>query len=118
MFNYHSELANIDLELPDSYKARNEILATLKANAISWFSRALARAPIELQTTLQVRERLYNSFKECSLSHSKNYLVANKTHASVNPIELGPSIALHYAVAISPSETETGRYLSYSADLI
>lgn len=33
---------------------RNEILGQLKRNAVSWFELALGRAPMELQSTLQV----------------------------------------------------------------
>ena len=36
----------------------------------------------------------------------------NKTHALVNPIDLGASIALQYAIAISPTEKETGKQVT------
>ena len=62
IYHYHSELANINLELPDSYRTRNEILSGLQSNATNWFGRALARDPIELRTTLQVRETILSMF--------------------------------------------------------
>jgi phosphatidylinositol 4-kinase len=51
---FHSERTAITLQLTDSYKVRNEILGQLQRNATNWFKLALARAPIELQSTLQV----------------------------------------------------------------
>jgi hypothetical protein len=42
------------LQLTDSYQVRNEILGQLKRNANTWFELALGRAPMELQSTLQV----------------------------------------------------------------
>ncbi|THH11990.1 hypothetical protein EW145_g299 [Phellinidium pouzarii] len=83
---FHSELSDVDLELSDSYTTRNEILSRLHSNANTWFGLALARAPIELQATLQT------------------YLVANQTNASNYPIELGASVALQFASSIGPAE--------------
>jgi phosphatidylinositol 4-kinase len=54
IYEFHSERTGITLQLTDSYKVRNEILGQLQRNANSWFQLALARAPIELQSTLQV----------------------------------------------------------------
>ena len=54
VFNFHSEQCKIDLEMTDSYKARNDILSALHTHANNWLGLALARAPIELQATLQV----------------------------------------------------------------
>ena len=44
----------MNLQISDSYKIRNEMLSKLHSNANSWFALALARAPIEFQSTLQV----------------------------------------------------------------
>ena len=54
VYEFHSERTGITLQLTDSYKVRNEILGQLHRNANNWFQLALARAPIELQSTLQV----------------------------------------------------------------
>jgi len=54
VYEFHSDRTGITLELTDSYKVRNEILGQLQRNAKSWFQLALGRAPIELQSTLQV----------------------------------------------------------------
>jgi len=43
------------LQLTDDYKVRNDILGQLQRHANTWFELALSRAPIELQSTLQVR---------------------------------------------------------------
>lgn len=54
IYEFHSDRSDITLQLTDSYKVRNEILAQLHRNANSWFELALGRAPVELQSTLQV----------------------------------------------------------------
>ena len=55
MYEFHSERVNITLRLVDNYEVRNEILALLQRHSMTWFDAALARAPTELQATLQVR---------------------------------------------------------------
>lgn len=55
VFEYHSDRSVITLQLNDDYQVRNDILAHLHRNATAWFDFALARAPIELQSTLQAR---------------------------------------------------------------
>ena len=45
----------ITLWLVDNYEVRNEILALLHRHSATWFDAALARAPTELQSTLQVK---------------------------------------------------------------
>lgn len=54
VYEFESERTGITLQLTDSYQVRNEILAQLHRNAKGWFELALGRAPIELQSTLQV----------------------------------------------------------------
>lgn len=54
IYEFHSDKVGITLQLTDNYKTRNEILGQLHRNANSWFELALGRAPIELQSTLQV----------------------------------------------------------------
>jgi|ERR1700722_2878119 len=53
-YEFTSHRAHITLQLADSYEVRNEILGQLHRNAYTWFELALGRAPIELQSTLQV----------------------------------------------------------------
>lgn len=45
---------DITLQLPDDYKTRDEILVNLQRNSGQWFELGLSRAPMELQSTLQV----------------------------------------------------------------
>jgi phosphatidylinositol 4-kinase len=45
---------DITLQLPDDYKTRDEILVNLQRNSSQWFELGLSRAPMELQSTLQV----------------------------------------------------------------
>ena len=54
MHEFHSERADITFQLTDDYKVRNDILVQLQNNATNWFELALSKAPIELQSTLQV----------------------------------------------------------------
>lgn len=54
VYEFHSERAEVTLELSDDYKVREEILNTLYRSAELWFELALSRAPVELQSTLQV----------------------------------------------------------------
>lgn len=54
VYNFHSDLSNINLQLSDSYTTRNEMLSRLHMMSKCWFELALARAPIEFQATLQV----------------------------------------------------------------
>ena len=54
IYDFHSDRSGITLQLTDSYQIRKEILGQLKRNANNWFELALGRAPMELQSTLQV----------------------------------------------------------------
>lgn len=61
VFDFHSDLSNIDIQLSDSYQTRNGMLSRLHMTSDTWFELALARAPIEFQATLQVRKTLLYS---------------------------------------------------------
>ena len=54
VYEFHSDRVDITLQLPDDYKIRDEILLNLQRNSAKWFELALGRAPMELQSTLQV----------------------------------------------------------------
>jgi hypothetical protein len=54
VYELHSDRVDITLQLPDDYKIRDEILLNLQRNSAKWFELALSRAPVELQSTLQV----------------------------------------------------------------
>lgn len=54
VYEFHSDRVDITLQLPDDYKIRDEILLNLQRNSAKWFELALRRAPMELQSTLQV----------------------------------------------------------------
>jgi hypothetical protein len=54
VYEFHSDRVDITLQLPDDYKIRDEILLNLQRNSAKWFELALSRAPMELQSTLQV----------------------------------------------------------------
>ncbi|KAG5638985.1 hypothetical protein H0H81_008206 [Sphagnurus paluster] len=84
IYEFHSERADITLRLTDDYQKRNEILGQLHRNANSWFELALARAPIELQATLQ------------------KYLATAQSDSGTLSSELGASVAQHFGKAIGP----------------
>ncbi|KAG8721515.1 phosphatidylinositol-4- kinase [Ceratobasidium sp. 394] len=83
---YHSARADIRLELSDSYASRNDVLSQLYKHTNKWLETATARAPIEIQATLQ------------------NYLADTKIVSPADSAELGASIALQFAKTLSPSE--------------
>ncbi|CAE7106800.1 unnamed protein product [Rhizoctonia solani] len=88
--DYHSQRADITLELSDSYASRNEILSQLYKHANRWLEAATARAPIEIQATLQ------------------NYLADTKVVSADGSAELGATIALQFAKTMPPSERKQG----------
>jgi hypothetical protein len=45
----------ITLRLVDNYEVRNEVLALIRGDPMTWFDATLNRAPMELQPTLQVK---------------------------------------------------------------
>lgn len=55
VYEFHSERVDVTLRLVDNYVVRNEILALLQRHSMTWLDAALARAPTELQATLQVK---------------------------------------------------------------
>ncbi|KAF5373565.1 hypothetical protein D9758_000828 [Tetrapyrgos nigripes] len=80
VYEFESERTGIVLQLTDSYQVRNEILQQLQRNANSWFEQVLARAPVELQATLQ------------------KYLAVSQTASDAS--ELGATIAEKFGKAI------------------
>lgn len=45
---------DLTLEITDDYAVRNEIVSQLHGAAIQWLTLAISRAPIEVQSILQV----------------------------------------------------------------
>ncbi|KAM6500354.1 hypothetical protein JOM56_003368 [Amanita muscaria] len=85
IFEYHSERSQITLQLSVNFKVRNDILQQLYRHARSWLELGIARAPAEVQGTLQ------------------RYLAANQTVIlGIESSELGASIAEEFAKAIGP----------------
>ncbi|KAH9930753.1 atypical/PIKK/PI4K protein kinase [Fomitopsis serialis] len=83
-YTYHSDRADLTLNLPDNYEARNYMLAELQRNANNWLELALSRAPVELHSTLQ------------------KYLAVNQVMSATEASELGASVALQYGKAVGP----------------
>jgi phosphatidylinositol 4-kinase A len=93
----------ITLQLPDDYKIRDEILLNLQRNSAKWFELALSRAPMELQSTLQVTASIaLHSDKTYRLS--KKYLAVNQSLSPIDSVDLGASIAENYGKVIGPVE--------------
>ncbi|KZV73387.1 atypical/PIKK/PI4K protein kinase [Peniophora sp. CONT] len=95
-WEYRSERADIVLQLTDDYKIRDEILTNLKRSATMWLELALARAPVELQTTLQ------------------KYLAVNQSMSPVDTVDLGASIAEQFGKAIGPVEKKLAAFAHLS----
>ncbi|KNZ80366.1 Phosphatidylinositol 4-kinase stt4 [Termitomyces sp. J132] len=88
VYEFHSERAGITLQMTDDYQRRNKILSLLYRNADTWFELAMARAPIELQSTLQ------------------KYLAITQSSSGGHSSELGASVAEHFGKAIGPVERQ------------
>ncbi|KIJ56890.1 hypothetical protein M422DRAFT_238481 [Sphaerobolus stellatus SS14] len=86
VFVFTSERAGINLELTDSYSIRNEILNQLYRNANNWFQLALGKAPVEIQGILQ------------------KYLTYYETGTPRDSVELGASVALHFASSLTSAQ--------------
>jgi phosphatidylinositol 4-kinase len=101
VYEFHSECTDITLQLTDDYKVRNDILGQLQRNANTWFELALSRAPIELQSTLQVRFVLVIYSFSFMFSLQK-YLAATQPLIGADAAELGASVAETFAKASGP----------------
>lgn len=55
MFEFKSDKMDLTLEISDDYTVRNEIVTQLHSAATQWLTLAISRAPIEVQSILQVR---------------------------------------------------------------
>ncbi|KAG6880260.1 hypothetical protein C0992_001828 [Termitomyces sp. T32_za158] len=85
---FHSERTGITLQMTDDYQRRNDILGLSYRSANTWFELAMARAPIELQSTLQ------------------KYLAVTQSSSGGHSSELGASVAEHFGKAIGPVERQ------------
>ncbi|KAL4260020.1 PI3/PI4-kinase family protein [Pleurotus pulmonarius] len=94
VFEYHSDRSDITLQLSDDYQVRNDILAHLHRNATAWFDFALARAPIELQSTLQ------------------KYLAVGQP-SGTDTAELGATMAEKFGKAIGPIQRQLASLSNY-----
>ncbi|CAE6494869.1 unnamed protein product [Rhizoctonia solani] len=88
--DYRSQRADITLQLSDSYASRNEILSQLYKHTNKWLEAATARAPIEIQATLQ------------------NYLADTRVVSADGSAELGATMALQFAKTVPPSDKKQG----------
>ncbi|KZT09606.1 atypical/PIKK/PI4K protein kinase [Laetiporus sulphureus 93-53] len=96
VYVYHSERANVTLQLPDNYEVRNQMLFQLNRDANNWFELALSRAPVELHSTLQ------------------KYLAVNQVLSVSEVSELGASIASQYGKAIGPIDRKLTSLSTFS----
>lgn len=97
------------LHLTDEYKVRNEILAQLLKHTNSWFQLALARAPVELQATLQVYSSNSSSIKQFSIPLQK-YLAVNQCFFGSDTADLGATIAEQYGKSIGATSRHLGSF--------
>ncbi|KAG8904073.1 phosphatidylinositol-4- kinase [Tulasnella sp. 403] len=85
------------LELTDNYVVRNEMLGLLHKNAESWLQLSVLRAPIEVQAILQ------------------SYIAQHENVVLLDSVELGPSLALKYAIAPGPFDRKAAPTSGISA---
>lgn len=76
------------------------MLKLLKRNANSWLELALGRAPMELQSTLQVRLTGWNSVTWTQ--EIQKYLSVSQSAASLGTSELGASVAERFGKGVAP----------------
>ncbi|KAI7952678.1 hypothetical protein MJO29_008309 [Puccinia striiformis f. sp. tritici] len=96
-YKFHSERADLTIELIDDYVIRQQILSDLCRSVKNWLSIALARAPLEMKSIFL------------------RYLDAVTSPISMNPIgniEMGKSIALELAKMI-PSNSQLSHLPSW-----
>ena len=103
---YHSDRADITLQLSDNYQARNQMLSQLQRESATWFELALSRAPMELHATLQVSV-LQGLVRMQYRWDLQKYLALQST-AIAESSELGASIAVQWAKAIGPIDRKLG----------
>jgi phosphatidylinositol 4-kinase len=104
VYEFHSDRTGITLQITDSYHVRNEMLGQMKRNANTWFELALGRAPMELQSTLQVC-CMHVGLRYTQPTWQK-YLSVNQSLSGINSAELGASLAEQYGKAIGPVHRE------------
>jgi hypothetical protein len=103
------------LEITDDYSARNEMVKRLYDHACRWLDLAIGRAPIEMQTILQVSwHSVTSKIRECepSLNTStlQKYLRESRDTLLLDNVEMGAGVALRYAKAISRLDRQEGRF--------
>jgi len=102
------------LEITDDYSARNEMVKRLYEYACRWLDLAIGRAPIEMQTILQVswhRVTSKSRDREPFLTTSiwQKYLRESRDTLLLDNVEMGAGVALRYAKAISRLDRQEGR---------
>ncbi|GBE82149.1 Phosphatidylinositol 4-kinase stt4 [Sparassis crispa] len=97
VYLYRSDKADLTLQLPDNYAARDHMLSHLQRDANTWFELALSRAPMELYSTLQ------------------KYLAVNQVLSVTDSSELGASMAVHFGKAIGPIDRKLTSLSTLSA---
>jgi phosphatidylinositol 4-kinase len=86
---------DLTLEITDDYSVRNEIVSQLHGAAIQWLTLAISRAPIEVQSILQVCPLIGLS------AYSQRYLVESRDVLIVDSVEMGAGLAMQFAKSIS-----------------
>lgn len=99
---YHSDRVNVTLQLTDNHQTRKEILNNLLRNANSWFDLALGRAPLELQSTLQVSANSNLAISSHQVMPFQKYLAVNQSVTGADSAELGASVAERFGKEVGP----------------
>ncbi|KAG0144911.1 hypothetical protein CROQUDRAFT_46568 [Cronartium quercuum f. sp. fusiforme G11] len=88
VYTFHSESANLTIELTDDYTVRQETLSDLNKSIGHWLSMAIARAPLEMQSIFQ---RYLDGV-------SSQHVIR-----SIGQVEMGKSVALELAKTLPPT---------------
>lgn len=112
VYEHKSDKIDLKLELSDSFTVRNEITTQLYGYARSWLTSAISRAPIEVQTILQVGSLSWLYPVPALTDHrfgplsSQRYLSESRDVLLPDSVEMGAGLALHYSKMISSSDRQ------------
>ncbi len=112
VYEFRSDKMDLTLQLTDNYAVRNEIVTQLHAVARTWLTLAISRAPIEVQSTLQVSRSPLLICRPVLIPCSQSYLNESRDVLLIDSVEMGAGLALHYAKIISRLDRQESKSTS------
>ena len=115
VYEFQSDKLELTLQLTDDYAVRNEITTQLHGVARKWLTLAISKAPLEVQSMLQVCLSLCRGTSRSQPLQS--YLNESRDVLLVDSVEMGAGLALHFSKAISRLDRQEsmGRSLNIRA---